>query len=253
MGTHCLALGQMRSQECVKAMKWMVGLPVWLSGKCGGNRDGSGILPSSLQALAGGYGQDDVGGGILLPHPEGVGVSVVGAGGFIRVWVLVMGTSSSLSLGFASFGVFVVVGIPVVVGVRRRQRSHCRCKAWRVGPRSGREGYCTSCSGWVRWHMGGMPLATLRIGSWEWRHTKDTARISPRRCLWFFRLRPRFRRVWWRFRRGQLAGGVCLALRCRCRCRSYADAVPSWFIWVGAKCGDDLAGREYSPGHPFLF
>ena len=117
MGTHCLALGQMRSQECVKAMKWMVGLPVWLSGKCEGNRDGSGILPSSLQALAGGYGQDDVGGGILLPHPEGVGVSVVGAGGFIRVWVLVMGTGSSLSLGFASFGVFVVVGIPVVVRV----------------------------------------------------------------------------------------------------------------------------------------
>jgi len=61
----------------------------------------------------------------------GVGVLVVGAAG--RVWVLVVGTGFSLSLGFASLefvslgfaslgfvrvvGFFVVVGIPVGVGV----------------------------------------------------------------------------------------------------------------------------------------
>ena len=57
LGTHCLASpwAQMHLQESVKAMGWAVGLHplVWLSGKCGSNKDGGGILPSSPQAQMG--------------------------------------------------------------------------------------------------------------------------------------------------------------------------------------------------------
>jgi len=47
--------------------------------------------------------------------------------------------------------------------------------------------------------------------------------------------------------------GVALPLPLPFLCYSGVDAVPGWFSWGAAKCGDDLAGRKYSPGHPFLF
>jgi hypothetical protein len=156
--------------------------------------------------------------------------------GFMQAWVLVRSTSFFIVIGvhIIHLGFLLTLGFLSLLRFCRcwHWRLHCHCKGGAMQLKGG----VLYISGWVSWHVGGMPLATLQMYSWEWRHTEEVVRISPPCCPWFFSSSASFL-SWVGAFSPWSAGrwGMHLALRCCCQSYAIQLMLSGWFICGGCK------------------